>query len=103
MLQIDSLLRRLRRAPEPLKRRLRPMLVRAVTTLRAMPGGRLLIAAVRRLAPGLHGWLRRRYTYYVDSAVGRPMIAAPVELANLDVGATMVLGWLRRGGAERVN
>ena len=104
MLGIDRLLRRLRRAPEPLKRRLRPMLVRTVATVRAQPGGRMLIAAMRRLTPGLHGWLRRRYAYYTDSAIGLPPVAVPPsEAAQLDVGTMTVLGWLRRSSAERVN
>ena len=100
---LNGLLKHLRRAPEPLKRRLRPALVHAVAIARAMPGGKLGFALARRLAPGLHGWLRRRYLYYVDNAVGAPVAAPRADAAGLDADALIVLGRLRRAGDGRVN
>lgn len=103
MLTANALLRRLRAAPEPLKRRLRPALVRGVRLLRAMPGGALLLRLARRLAPGLHGWLRRRYAYYVDSAVAVPRLHGEGGAARLDADSRIALGWLCRAGDPRVN
>jgi len=95
-------LQSLRRAPEPLKRRLRPLLVHSVHLLRAMPGGSAGARLVRRLAPGLHAWLVRRYVYYVDVGLGAAAPAIGAGAGGLDEDARMVLGWLRTGDTNRL-
>ena len=100
---IDQLLKRLRHAPEPLKRQLRPALVRVVSTVRAVPGGRPALRVLRRIAPGLHGWVLRRYLYYTDNAIGAPAVSQAAEAATLDSDALIVLGCLRGAGTGRVN
>lgn len=100
---LDRLLKRLRHAPEPLKRRLRPALVRVVGVVRAVPGGRAVLGVLRRLVPGLHGWVLRRYLYYTDSAIGAPAVSPAAEAAMLDSDALIVLGCLRGAGSGRVN
>ncbi len=92
-------LQTLRRAPEPLKRRLRPILVQSVNALRALPGGRAGVTLARRVAPGLHAWLVRRYVYYVDVGLGASATTTRNDAGGLDADARMVLGWLRPDSA----
>jgi hypothetical protein len=96
-------MKHLRRVPEPFKRRLRPALVRTVGVARALPGGRMAFALAGRLAPGARAWVLQRYLHYVDSAIGQPVEAPRSELADLDIDAQIVAGWIRRIGAQRVN
>ena len=104
MTTLERLLRSLRRAPEPLKRRLRPALVRSVDAVRATPGGATGIALLRRLAPGMHGWLRRRYSFYTDGGAALTvMLPTGPEETSLDADALIALGWVRRSGSDRVN
>jgi hypothetical protein len=58
----------LRLVPEPLKRRLRPILLRALRLFATLPGALLLARVARRFAPGTYGWLHRRYVHYAGTA-----------------------------------
>jgi hypothetical protein len=96
-------LQAIRRAPEPWKRRLRPLFMRSMVALHHFPGGKWASAAVRRLMPGLHAWLRRRYFYYADSQVVWVPPVVPVQqvAVRLEADTSMVLGWLRHRGSEQ--
>jgi len=71
--------------------------------MRVVPGARVATAGLRRLAPGLHAWLLRRYLFYSDSSITVVAAAQRVEMLELDIDVQIALGWLRRIGANRVN
>ena len=94
---VSSALQSITRAPEKWKRRLRPMLVHAVNGVRALPGGSSLGPALRRVAPGVHGFLARRYRYYADAGLGEShaVPATPEAVAALGPQARRVALWLQ--------
>jgi hypothetical protein len=96
-IDVSRALQSIRRTPEDWKRRLRPALVRAVNGVRALPGGTALSPALRRVAPGLHSFLARRYRYYADAGLGelprRP--PTPEAIAALGPQARRVAMWLQ--------
>jgi hypothetical protein len=67
---------------------------------RALPGANLAARALRRLAPGAHDWLHRRYSAYNDTAAllaqfqapGAPQLAPSMELG---ADALLTYGRLR--------
>ncbi len=61
---LSYLLARVRHVPEPLKRRLRPVYFRMLSTAVTAPGGKRAARVLARLMPGLHGWLRLRFDAY---------------------------------------
>lgn len=94
-MRVPNPLQAIRGAPERWKRRLRPAMVRAVDVVRALPGGRMVGPAMRRIAPGLHGWLGRRYHYYSDAGLGQPAPPpVPDMVASLGPRAGRVALWL---------
>lgn len=94
---------RLHRAPEGLKRRLRPLLVRAGVALKHVPGSGPALGLMRRATPRLYRWLARRHAYYVDAGLGSsPLLGAGLAgEADMDHDTRLVLGWLARDGAGR--
>lgn len=64
MLDLNSLLAKVRLAPEPLKQRLRPIYFHVFSVARSAPGGRRVAILLADVAPGLHAWLRLRFEAY---------------------------------------
>jgi len=95
---VHRALRSISRTPEDWKRRLRPMLVRTVDAIRALPGGKTVGPALRRVAPGVHGFLARRYHYYADAGLAEVPPTPPPEpeaVAALGPQARRVAMWLQ--------
>jgi hypothetical protein len=81
---------------------LRPALVLCVNALGKVPGAALLAGAIKRLSPGLHGWIERRYRHYRDAGLGAASRhrALPADVASLGPGAQRIAGWLAATGAR---
>ena len=93
MAGLNSLLSKVRRTPEPLKQRLRPIYFRMLTVAGSAPGGRRAGRLLADFAPDLHAWLRIRLeAYHVLKLVGPGSPASGTEGERLhlppDLAAT---------------